>query len=44
MVQLMREYGMEVEWEEREGVGHSFDFEVDEQVEGLRDLLIKHLL
>jgi len=43
MVQLMREYGMEVEWEEREGVGHSFDFEVDERVEGLREFLIKHL-
>jgi hypothetical protein len=39
----MREYGMEVECEEREGVGHSFDFEVDERVEGLPDFLIKHL-
>jgi hypothetical protein len=39
----MREYGIAVEWEEKEGVGHSFDFEVDERVEGLRDFLIKHL-
>ena len=43
MVFLMREYGMEVESEEREGVGHSFDFGVVEQVERLRDFLIKHL-
>jgi predicted esterase len=43
MVSLMREHGMDVEWEERGGVGHSFDFEADERVEGLREFLIKHL-
>jgi acetyl esterase/lipase len=43
MVRLMRGYGMEVEWEEVEEMGHSFDFEVGERVEGLRDFLIKHL-
>jgi hypothetical protein len=43
MVRAMREYGMDVEWVEREGVGHSFDFEADERVEGLRDFLEKHL-
>jgi hypothetical protein len=39
----MREYGMEIECEEREGVGHSFDFEIDERVQGLQDFLVKHL-
>ena len=34
---------MEVESEEREGVGHSFDFEIGERVQGLQDFLIKHL-
>lgn len=43
LVRLMRENGMEVGLEERKGVGHSFDFEMDERVEGLRDFLIKHL-
>jgi hypothetical protein len=43
MVRLMRGYGIEVEWEEKEGLGHSFDFETGERVEELRNFLIKHL-
>ena len=35
---------MEVEWELREGKGHSFDFEDDERVDGLRRFLERHLL
>lgn len=44
MVRLMEAHGMEVEWESREGKGHSFDFEPDEPVAGLLAFLGKHLL
>jgi len=44
MVRVMKGYGMEVEWEEREGLGHSFDFDTTERVEGLKLFLERHLL
>lgn len=44
MARLMEGYGIEVEWVSREGKGHSFDFEPDEPVAGLRAFLGKHLL
>jgi hypothetical protein len=40
----MEGYGMNVEWELREGLGHSFDFEPEEEVLSLRAFLKKHLL